>query len=417
MIRITSDTRRRFILGAQGLWPGRRWKGPEGLGRAFQTVGAIQIDPLDVIGRSHDLALECRVDGYRPEHLDSLLYRDRSVFEYGGTLFLYPREALRLRWSGVRHVGFSRKFTTWAVEHAEAIRGAKERIRTEGPLSSGAFLGGPKVDHYRSRRLEGVALHYLWRRMEIMVHHREEGQKFYDLTSRLFGRLPTPFPADTVLEREALETVAWLGVVGAYETPYLRTGPEGRGSQRAERASLIAHLVRSGRLTALEVEGDRSPNFARTEDLPLLEALAAGDLPAAWKPLRATPEALLLAPLEVVSSRNRARSLFGFDHVWEVYKPAHLRRWGYYVVPVLLGDRIVGRLEPTFEAPTHTLRVLNAWWEPWVDLSTVIEPLALALQRTARRLGASRVDLGEVGPPAFRARLARALHGASRTAA
>lgn len=410
MPTITHQTRRQFVLGLQGLWPGRRWKGLRGLERAIEAIRAVQVDPLDVIGRSHDIALASRVAGYRPEHLESLLYRQRSVFEYGGTLFLYPRDTLRLHWSWVRNEGFSEKLTRWARENSTAVQRAREAVRQDGPLSSSAFLNGEKVDHYRSSRVEGVALHYLWRTMEIMVHHREGVQKFYDLYSRLFGRVLSPYGPSETRDRYALETVAWLGLVGNYEMPYLRTGPEGRGSQRAERRTLVDRLVRNGRLAIVQVERERGPSYVRTEDLPLLETLSAGGLPPPWKPLSDASEATFLPPLDVVSARNRSQSLFGFEYVWEVYKPAPQRRWGYYVLPVLIGDRLVGRIEPSFDSRTETLRVARAWWEPGIDLGGVVEPLARALLRTQNGLAAKRVALGNVGPPAFKVRLSKALH-------
>ncbi len=409
MLKVTPQVRRRFVLGRQGLWPGRRWRGLAGLEQAFETVRAVQVDPLAVIGHSHDLVLESRVEGYRPEHLETLLYRRRAVFEYGGTLFLYPRDTLRLHWSWVHHAGVSDNMQRWEAENPTVMKAVREKIRRSGPLSSSAFLDGTKVDHYRSSRLEGVALHHLWRWMEIMVHHRESNLKYYDLTSRIFGRLPTPYGLEETHERMALERTAWLGWLGKYEAPYLRTGPEGRGSQRAERIALVDRLARKGLLAPVEVEGERGVSYVRTEDLPVLETLSAGNLPPSWKPLSEESEAVLLAPLEVVSSRNRSRSLFGFEYVWEVYKPAHLRRWGYYVLPVLLGDRLVGRIEPQYASATKELRVAKAWWELGVDLDEVAEPLARALARVQQRMGARRIVLGRVGPPAFKTRLSRVL--------
>jgi uncharacterized protein YcaQ len=108
----------------------------------------------------------------------------------------------------------------------------------------------------------------------------------------------------------------------------------------------------------------------------------------------------------VVSAGGRARSLFGFDHTWEVYKPAPQRRWGYYVLPVLLGDRLVGRIEPVRDPRHGVLYLRRAWWEPGVETPTLVEPLARGLVRPARGLGYEKVRLGRVGPARLRDQLA-----------
>ena len=89
-LAVSVQTVRRFILGCQGLWPGRRSAGRPGARRALHQSGLVQIDPLNVVGRSHDLALHARVWDYRPEHLDHLLYTSREFFDYGGTLYVLP---------------------------------------------------------------------------------------------------------------------------------------------------------------------------------------------------------------------------------------------------------------------------------------------------------------------------------------
>src|SRR5437762_9002493 len=91
---ITRQTARRYVLGRQGLWPGRRWAGQAGLAAALRASEAIQVDPLNVVARSHDLALWGRVADYNPADLDVLLYQERQFFDYGGVLFIYPMEEL-----------------------------------------------------------------------------------------------------------------------------------------------------------------------------------------------------------------------------------------------------------------------------------------------------------------------------------
>ncbi len=93
-LSISLTAARRFILGRQGLWPGRRWQGLEGAAQALRIAEGVQIDPLAVVARNHDLTLHSRVIDYQPEYLDQLLYHDRAFFDYGGTIFIYPMDEL-----------------------------------------------------------------------------------------------------------------------------------------------------------------------------------------------------------------------------------------------------------------------------------------------------------------------------------
>ena len=104
-------------------------------------------------------------------------------------------------------------------------------------------------------------------------------------------------------------------------------------------------------------EDTREPRFLLSEDLPLLETLMAGRVPDDWQPLETTTdqEVTILAPLEIVSARGRAAKVFDFDYVWEVYKPESQRRWGYYTLPVLYGDRLVARFDAKLDRSSDDL--------------------------------------------------------------
>src|SRR5689334_21966667 len=92
--QVSVTTLRRFVLGKGGLWPGRRWQGKAGAAQAIQEMGAVQIDPVVVIARNHDLELHSRVADYQPDQLNELLYEDRQFFDYGDLLYAYPMDEL-----------------------------------------------------------------------------------------------------------------------------------------------------------------------------------------------------------------------------------------------------------------------------------------------------------------------------------
>lgn len=144
-------------------------------------------------------------------------------------------------------------------------------------------------------------------------------------------------------------------------------------------------------------------------DVPLLAGLDAGPVPDTWRALDSTTqtEVNFLSPLDNVLARKRTQALFNFEYIWEVYKPADRRRWGYYTMPVLYGDRLVARIDPKLDRKTGTLWI-NGFWledETTADDSTFAEALARGLGRFAHFHEASRVELESLFPVSLRDRV------------
>jgi uncharacterized protein len=160
------------------------------------------------------------------------------------------------------------------------------------------------------------------------------------------------------------------------------------------------------------VEGWKPVQYALGSDAKLLVDLAAGRVPRAWKPLETTTteEAVFLAPLDPVSARGRAQALFGFDYVWEVYKPEHQRKYGYYALPVLWGDRLVARFDSKLDRTTSTFVILGLWLEDKAlgKNEAFAEALARGLARFRTFLGAGAVEARGIGEPLLRKRVSAA---------
>ena len=124
-------------------------------------------------------------------------------------------------------------------------------------------------------------------------------------------------------------------------------------------------LLAEGEIIEVEVEGWKGAHLALGSDERTLNELRAGSIPQAWKPLETTTteEAVFLSPLDPVGARGRAKALFGFDYAWEVYKPEAQRKYGYYALPVLWGERLVARFDSKLERKANTLIVLGFWLE------------------------------------------------------
>jgi uncharacterized protein YcaQ len=165
----------------------------------------------------------------------------------------------------------------------------------------------------------------------------------------------------------------------------------GAGSNAAERYARQAELLEAGRLVPIQVEGIAGTRLALAEESPMLEAAAR----AVATGRSAGDGVTFLAPLDpFVWDRGLLRSLFDFDYVWEVYVPAAKRRWGYYVLPVLAGDRLVGRIEPRIDRSAGALRVLDLWWQDGFDpmaRSRFVDGFVDALEAHARFAGVGRI--------------------------
>jgi uncharacterized protein len=367
--------------------------------RVVDRLGSLQFDPLEVAGRNHDLVLLARIAGYERAWADGLLYEERALFEaYNKGLSLLPTTELpwyRQTWDRNREAHDKGTFR----EHAPLVAELLERIRASGPLSSTDVEPRAAIEWYwRPTNQVRAILEALAEAGILGLARRDGNRRVYDLMERL---LPAEVLAERPPEREQrvhrllsrFRAHGLLGRAGSAEL-WLGTAP---GVARPDgppytRRDLHAELVENGFLTPIEVEGVRGERYVVTAELPLLEQAAAevaGGKPANGAP----PGAAFIAPLDPLAwDRQFLRSLFGFDYIWEVYVPAAKRKWGYYVLPILYGDRLVGRIEPRIDRRTGTLRVIGLWWEAGFDplaSEGFVDAFAAALE-AHRRFGESR---------------------------
>jgi len=406
-ITISQTTHRRFVLGRQGLWPGRRWRGLEGTASALTECEALQLDPLNIIARSHEIALYGRVIDFRPDYLDELCYSQRRFFDYGGALFVYPMSELPY-WSQTmqREQDYPR-WVRFQHEHPETVKAVRQALQENGPLGNRDFKGNHKVNSYRGSKDTSVCLYYLWLTGEVMVHHRENFQRIYDLRRRI-----APPDYDYAASESEVEAYFTRKAIAFEGLPRQTTWANrlayylGRRMSKPESQSWLERLAATGEVLPVRVEGEKETRYLLAEDLILIETLQAGGTPDAWQPLESTTldEVTFLAPLEISTARRRAAKLFDFDYVWEVYKPVEQRRWGYYVLPMLYGDQLVARQDARLERDTATLRILDFWLEDHcpVDDPAFTRAFVLGLQRFMDFLGAQYVDLSDAIPQSLR---------------
>jgi uncharacterized protein len=407
-IRIPIEIARRFILGKQGLWPGRRWRGLAGTDQAMRAIEHLQLDPLVVIARAHDLILHSRVIDYRQGDWATLTYEQRKFFDWGGWLAVRPMDELPYWRVLMRREIVLPHWVEFVQEHGPAIAEMRAILADRGTVSNRDFEMGARtrVDDYRGRKDSALALHYLWRIGDAMIFRRDRFERVYALTEAVAPpdliREVDPVEADDFLR---LKTVASEGL-----TPVRTVGNDLRRKVPAgELAAWRAEQLERGELIEVAVEGWRASQVALAADGPALRELLSDRVPAAWAPqdTTTTEEATFLAPLDPVSARGRAKPLFDFDYVWEVYKPAALRRWGYYTLPILLGDRLVARFDSRLDRATETL-VVNGFWLEDEGLGKderFVEAFGRGMRRFMTFLDARRLDMTALPRSALRTRV------------
>lgn len=412
MLTIDLEIARRFVLGKQGLWPGRRWRGLKGAEQALRAMEYLQLDPLQIVARSHDIQLHSRVIDYAPGGWEELAYRKRRFFDWGGWLALRPMDELP-HWRVVmaRERDGDRdcdpRIRRSGREHAAAVAEMREVLAERGMVGNRDFemASRTRTQSYRGRKDSALALYYLWRTGEVMTHHRESFERVYALAEAIAP--PTalhesdPAAADRFL---IAKEIAFAGLSRLERTQ----DAFHRGVPFSRARGILDALLNDGEIVEVKVEGWKPVHYALASDIKHLKALTAGRVPKAWAPLEAstTDEAVFLAPLDPVSARGRAKLLFAFDYTWDVYKPAPQRRYGYYTLPVLWGDRLVARFDSKYERDAGVFAVLGLWLEdPALGKDEdFAEALARGLRRFQAFLGADRLDVQAIREPLLRRR-------------
>ena len=404
-IHLSADHARRFLVRRHLLAPPRTLPAqPQSVLTVMDRLGSLQFDPIEVPGaRNHDLVLHARIAGYQRAWCDHWLYGpERRLIEMvNKMLSIVPIAELphyALQWTNTAEHYNGRILTDEATVAAAII----ERIRTEGPLSTSDFREhGHSIDWWWApTRAARAVLEALFVTGRVGIARRQGSRRFYDLIERLV-------PADLLAQREPEEVanrhrllsrfraIGLMAASGQAELFYA-TGAT------ADRARRISELVDEGTLVPAAVEGQRATRYLLASELSMLEE--ARDTPT-------PPAVTFLAPLDpLIWDRRLMRTLFGFDYIWEIYTPAAKRRFGYYALPILYGDRLVGRIEPRREKASPDLQVLGIWFEDGfgpMEEPDFIPALATAVEAYRAFVGGDRIRWPRTKP-------GRAIAGALR---
>ncbi|MBA3689062.1 MAG: winged helix-turn-helix domain-containing protein [Chloroflexi bacterium] len=402
-LHVSADHARRFLVRRHLLDPSRSLPAKAAsVLRVVDRLGSLQFDPLEVPGaRNHDLVLHNRIAGYQREWCDRWLYgKDRRLIElYNKSLNILPVRELpfyRLAWTdgATRYEGL-------LAAHSTLANRIRDHIRESGPASTASFRDvEDRIQWWWDSDAASTGTKAARAMMETMfvtgelgISRREGSRRFYDLIERVVpARLLDTHAAEAEQLRHRLLSrhrgVGLMSVGGPSEL-VLGTG------KAPDRARITAALIDEGALVPVAVEGFREVRHVLAEEMSILRATAAA-------PPTATPSVSFLAPLDpLIWDRRLVKGLFGFDYIWEVYVPAPKRRHGYYVLPLLFGDRLVGRIEPRLERASRALRIAGIWFEDGVgpmEEPGFIPALAIALDAYRRFVGARAVTWPRTKP-------------------
>jgi uncharacterized protein YcaQ len=395
LAQVSIGEARRIALGAQGFNDGTASAKvqPRHLRTLFDRIRLIQIDSVNVAVRTHFMPAFSRLGPYDVRLIDRLAYRDRFLFEGWGHMASYVPTAdyplLRHRMAEEQPgPAVHRLIEAGYVDRVYsevAGRGPTRVSELEDPGERTASWGW---GYSRGK----IALEWLFNTGRLAVTSRINFERVYDLTERVIPKekLAGPAPEAPEAHREMIARAASaLGIGTAADlADYYRIG-----MTQARKA--IESLIEAGDLTGVRVEGWSEPAYLWRDPEP-----ARGDLGNA-----------VLSPFDsLVWSRPRTERLFGFHYRIEIYVPAARRKYGYYVLPFLRGERMAARVDLKANREAKTLEVRNAWLEPGQDAASVAGELALELRRMADWLGLERIrvsrrgDLAPTLPAAVRSR-------------
>jgi len=331
----------------------------------IERIGFVQVDSINTVARAHDMILFARNQTYRPDHLKTLLESDRELFEnwthdasiiptrffpYWRPRFVRCAEQIRARWANWRRPGFIEMLDE-ILSHIEQNGSAMSRdVGADEKKSNGGWW-----DWHPSK----TALEYLWRTGELAICHREGFQKSYDLTSRVIPAQHHEHMPDeeAFIDWACISAIDRLGFATSGEIAAFWDSVTPK-----EAATWCADRMGDD-LIEVEIEcadGSKPRRFFARPDMPT-QAREAAPPPDRIR---------ILSPFDpVLRDRKRTERLFGFHYRIEVFVPAPKRRYGYYVFPILEGNRLIGRVDMKCHRDVGSLTVTGLWLEPGVKLS------------------------------------------------
>lgn len=408
-LRVVSPaTARRLAIAKQHLSAVRRPSSAVSILNVVQDLGCLQLDPISVVARSHTLVTFSRVGVYDVAQLNKLIYHDRALFEYwahAASLVLtqdYPIHHLRMRTYAKTEDPWHRRIAEWIDANKKLRDTILREIRRNGPISSRDLTemghapqswvsSGWTNDRNVSRMLD-----FLWMQGKIMVAKRQGLNKFWDLSERV---LPEWTPREKWSERQVVKHAAQkslraLGV--ANERQISQHYTSGRYPELSARLREMREMREIERVEIRGIDGAwKGEWFVHSSDIPLLENIERGEFEG---------RTVLLSPFDnLIRDRVRTLQFWNFDYKIEIYTPQAKRKYGYYVLPILHHDQLIGRIDPQMDRANGVLNIRAVHMEQAAprDLKTA-RAVRDAIEELGEFLGATEIRYSARVPDAWK---------------
>ena len=382
MRTISKQQATQFILTKQGLIGSYRFAGKAGAYDYVRQAGCIQFDPVDVCGKNAELTLQSRVKGFKKSMLRELLYEDRKLVDY-------VDKELSI-WS-VEDWPYFAPFRERSRNMGDTFEGLQELkeeavayIRENGPVCSDTLPIEGEIYWHSSMHWSGnwhkkspaarSVLEQLYTEGELIIHHKNGSRKYYDLAERYIST--AIMRADNPCTDE-LSLITWrvLRRIGAVGLLWDKSSTAFLGiDMKADlRKKVLSELSADNKIKSVVVEGIKTPFYYRSEDESLMQDILIGKADL-------KPRMSFIAPLDpLLWDKALILALWDFKYSWEIYTPAAKRKYGYYVLPIVYGDRFVGRIEAVPDRNDGILHVKGLWWEQGIRRTKTLNS---ALERT-----------------------------------
>ena len=376
----------------------------------FQQLGCIQIDPINVVARNPLLVLWSRLGQYAIADFDALLWQEKAMFEYwahAASIVLtddFPLYQTRMEHPFTDSAAWGKRTRDWMTANDSFRQYILHALETRGPLFSKEFedraVTARTESVWAGGRQVGRMLGLLWQQGTITVSQRRgDGfglQKQWDLTTRHLPQWTAhkEWPSRGVVTLAAQKSLRALGVGTAkhINNHFIR-------NRYPDLDMVLAELVKNGRLHPITVEGQSDTWYIHDDTLTELGSGEAEE----------KRSAVLLSPFDnLICDRDRTETLFNFHYRSEIYTPKAKRKYGYYVMPILYGNRLIGRLDPKMDRKTKTLRINAVFVEPDVGLVAGMETAVNeTITQLATFLNADNIEFGSPMPPEWASILQR----------
>lgn len=357
MLKISKKQARKFILIKQGLYGPYKFIGKKGIVDYINQAGCIQFDPIDICGKNHELVLQSRVDNFGKSQLYELLYKDRLLMD----LFDKNMAIVSINdWPQLDHYREYYRNGGRGKADIDRISGdVIDYINRSGPSCSADIPYNEKVNwSWGPTSLSRAALDTLYFRGDLIIHHKKNVRKYYDLAKK---HVPEHILNATNSNVSPEEKHDWylLRRIKSVGMLWNRTSDALLGISNfkaLQRNASFQRLLSAGLIHELIIDGISFPLYVSSDDEELLNK--------AIKTEEKSMRTEFIAPLDnMMWDRRLIKELFGFSYKWEIYTPAKERKFGYYILPLLHGDKLVGRVEIKKNPSTRSHDISNIWFE------------------------------------------------------